>query len=192
MHATVVACVGRNSYAFGRVRRREPRTAVVLNKGGQHVEQVLVLGVRVSDCDARVEERQPLVSSDEDVAWVQVAVHEIVHKDHLDDGIDTVVADALSCRGVGIGTSRPREERLAVDEGLDEDVARHVRSQRLREADGGTLRREVAAKAVEVGSLDAQVELHHEQPCQNATAERAHGHTRHVTARRSVTRMDVD
>ena len=115
-------------------------SAVVLNEGEQHVEECLVIRDRVAHGDARIEEGELHVGrvacrsfGDEDVPRVQIAMHEIVEKDHLEDCIDAIGADAPTLRGATWQLRRPFEKGASMHKTLDEHLARHEGCHRLGE-----------------------------------------------------------
>ena len=55
------------------------RTAIVLNKRGEDINQVLMLRLRVADSDARIEEGQLTLRRDHDVTGVEIAVYKVVN-----------------------------------------------------------------------------------------------------------------
>mmetsp|Transcript_14920 Transcript_14920/g.45609 ORF Transcript_14920/g.45609 Transcript_14920/m.45609 type:complete len:295 (-) Transcript_14920:875-1759(-) len=103
-----------------------------------------LIAARVCDCEY--------------VARVQICVHKVVHKDHLEDGLEPSAGQELAFGGLC-----EVEYGLALDEVLHERLSRNPRPHRPREAHSLYIC-EVASEFVQVGRLLAQVQL------------RAHGH----------------
>jgi hypothetical protein len=137
-----------------RVEQVRHGVTVAVGPGGEEARKSRTMGRIELAHQAQVDDGDAVVFEDEDVARVQIRVHEAVHEDHLHQGAQAKAGDDL-----GIAWALARIQDLgALDVGHAQDAFRTVFLEDFRKDHVGLVA-EVFAKAAVVPGFHAKIEL---------------------------------